>query len=592
MTESQKENFRNAYCGFIFQEYNLLPELTVGENIALPLEIKGEQDTKKRVKEILSQVDLSGYETRNITELSGGQKQRVAIARALIKEPQIIFADEPTGALDSTTGESIMQLMKGISKDKLVVVITHEREFAEKYGDRIIELADGKIVDDKVINTPAASKDANLQTAKSKVKLPFKTTFKLGGSNLRYHPVRLIVTILICIISFTVFGISWSYVTADRTYTASKAMVDVGLTETLCTKRDNATRFPISNEDYYNITEKYNLSALRTLTTELIVDDINYDNLPTYYKVKPRGFCYSSEAELAKFNLSFVGTYPTADNQIMLTGYLAEQLFYATNSGEYSASSMLNRKVSIDGEQFIITAILEDNLQNANYLSLKDTDKFTNENSTLFYNLRNRINSSYHNLIFLYDNPNGEFSAYSELVININGMSQKDLANLLKIYEDGYTYSMSNFVIDEVNSVYENVESITRIVFILAIIFCVFAVVMLIYFISQSVEDKYTTIAILRTLGLSNKQILKIFIWEGLLIGIFVFLFTLLATVIGCTALNSMLGISTFGVLQLFRIKFADIIISFACIFASSLIGGVVPIGKINKSKELDFMES
>lgn len=142
------DGYRNTYLGFVFQEYNLLPDFSVGQNIALALELQGQTKGEEAVRKILASVGLEGLENRKPSELSGGQKQRVAIARALVKDPKIILADEPTGALDSQTGEEIFALLQKLALDHLVVVVSHDRDFAERYGERIIEIADGKIVSD------------------------------------------------------------------------------------------------------------------------------------------------------------------------------------------------------------------------------------------------------------------------------------------------------------------------------------------------------------------------------------------------------------------------------------------------------------
>lgn len=147
-SQSDLDSYRNTLIGFIFQEYNILNDFSVGANIALAMQLQGKKATDEALNNILDQVDLTGYANRKPNELSGGQKQRVAIARALIKEPRIIMADEPTGALDSNTGKQVFDTLKKLSKDKLVIVVSHDREFAEFYGDRVIELADGKIISD------------------------------------------------------------------------------------------------------------------------------------------------------------------------------------------------------------------------------------------------------------------------------------------------------------------------------------------------------------------------------------------------------------------------------------------------------------
>lgn len=147
-SQSDFDSYRNTFIGFIFQEYNILNEFSVEDNIALALELQGKPKNKKAIAELLKQVDLAGYAKRKPNTLSGGQKQRIAIARALVKSPEIIMADEPTGALDSATGKQVFDTLKKLSKDKLVIIVSHDRDFAEQYGDRVIELKDGKIISD------------------------------------------------------------------------------------------------------------------------------------------------------------------------------------------------------------------------------------------------------------------------------------------------------------------------------------------------------------------------------------------------------------------------------------------------------------
>ena len=145
------DEIRNDYIGYIFQNYNLLKELSVQDNIELVLRINGitdEEEINKRVDYLLKEVGLINYNNRRADQLSGGQQQRVAFARALVKNPKVIIADEPTGNLDSKTTIEIMNIIKQISKDKLVIMVTHEQELAEFYADRIIEVANGNVISD------------------------------------------------------------------------------------------------------------------------------------------------------------------------------------------------------------------------------------------------------------------------------------------------------------------------------------------------------------------------------------------------------------------------------------------------------------
>ncbi len=184
-TQSDFDSYRNTFIGFIFQEYNILSEFTVAQNIALAMELQGKKATNEALNEILEQVDLVGYGNRKPNELSGGQKQRVAIARALIKNPEMIMADEPTGALDSNTGKQVFDTLKKLSKTKLVLIVSHDRDFAELYADRIIELKDGQILSDvSKKNIPAESKSEGVSVVDGKL-IHVKKGYKLTEKDLK-----------------------------------------------------------------------------------------------------------------------------------------------------------------------------------------------------------------------------------------------------------------------------------------------------------------------------------------------------------------------------------------------------------------------
>ena len=129
--DADYDAYRNTYLGFVFQEYNLLSEYSVKGNLELALSLQGEKGDPSLFSQALAAVNLSGYEDRRVNELSGGQRQRVAIARALIKNPKVILADEPTGALDSESSLEVLNLLKRLSEDKLVIVVSHGVSFSQ-----------------------------------------------------------------------------------------------------------------------------------------------------------------------------------------------------------------------------------------------------------------------------------------------------------------------------------------------------------------------------------------------------------------------------------------------------------------------------
>lgn len=289
-SQKQLDSYRNTYVGFIFQEYNILEEFTVGANIALAIELQGRKATEDEINSILERVDLSSYGNRKPNELSGGQKQRVAIARALVKNPEIIMADEPTGALDSETGRQVLEALKKLSADKLVIIVSHDREFAESYADRIIELSDGRVISDVTASNEKAEpengkiefngKNISLppryrlteqdreqinayleklesgaeltvcgNTAKRfaptdqkalkavspggmeliKSKLPIKSAVKIGASGLKYKKLRLVMTVLLSCIAFGLFGLSDTFGAYNHIKTCTNSIIDSGI---------------------------------------------------------------------------------------------------------------------------------------------------------------------------------------------------------------------------------------------------------------------------------------------------------------------------------------------------------------------------
>ena len=283
---SDFDSYRNTFVGFIFQEYNVLPEFTVKQNVLLASELQNNRAGVSSLDEVMETVELKGLEARKPNTLSGGQKQRVAIARALIKNPEIILADEPTGALDSVTGQAVLETLRRLSENKLVVVVSHDREFAENYADRIIELHDGKIVADRTrsestvalpekvtvledgihlrekadeellakLNELLGEKktvtitlesdgcihkngfaETDLEAIEKKTytpeesrfirsKFPLKYAIRMGASGMKCKPFRLIMTILLTTCALTAFGFFLSLMTYNSTRVLSNTL--------------------------------------------------------------------------------------------------------------------------------------------------------------------------------------------------------------------------------------------------------------------------------------------------------------------------------------------------------------------------------
>jgi len=182
------DTYRNHSVGFVFQSYNLIPHQTVLENVELALTLSGvgRQERKRRAKEALEKVGLADQLHKKPNQLSGGQMQRVAIARAIVNDPDIILADEPTGALDTKTSVQVMEILKEISRDRLVVMVTHNPELAETYSSRIVRMLDGLITDDSdPITEVSEKKPAPVKEKKKKERKPSMSLWTSFGLSLR-----------------------------------------------------------------------------------------------------------------------------------------------------------------------------------------------------------------------------------------------------------------------------------------------------------------------------------------------------------------------------------------------------------------------
>ena len=191
------DSYRNHTIGFVFQSYNLIPHQTVLANVELALTISGvsRSERRRRAKEALERVGLGNQLHKKPNQMSGGQMQRVAIARALINDPDILLADEPTGALDSDTSLQVMELLGEVAKDRLVVMVTHNPELAEKYATRIVTLRDGKITGDSLPFDPATESNAVIEHKNmGKSSMSFFTALSLSFSNLRTKMGRTLLT--------------------------------------------------------------------------------------------------------------------------------------------------------------------------------------------------------------------------------------------------------------------------------------------------------------------------------------------------------------------------------------------------------------
>ena len=264
------DSYRNQKIGFVLQNCYLLPHLNVRDNVAVKLQISHSKakDIDVLVDEALRRVDLLDKKLDKPKALSGGQKQRVAIARALVGNPTVILADEPTGALDSKTGTSIMELLKEASKDHLVVMVTHNNEYASKYADRVIELKDGQIVNDsKPIKNEVVTNPKQLE----KVSIPGKTTLKWGLKNLIVKKFSTISIVVAAALGLTGVSLILS-VSSSVQHVFDKVQAE------------SFSKYPVSFSSYTNTDPQWDASKYPPYSDEEIViaDYSSYNKLYHY----------------------------------------------------------------------------------------------------------------------------------------------------------------------------------------------------------------------------------------------------------------------------------------------------------------------
>ena len=357
--EKDFDAFRNTYMGFIFQEYNLLENYSIEQNIKLPLELQHIKATDEEVKNALKQVDLENISKRKTNELSGGQKQRVAIARALIKNPEIILADEPTGNLDTETSEQIWNILKNLSKDKLIIVVSHDAESAQKYADRIIQIKDGSIISDNGNNDTTNTQKYNLV----KARLPFFYSFKMGVGSLGHKKLKLIFSTLLIVFSLICFGVMLSAYKSDLNTRILSLFEENGPTNVDISKYKNEINYlelrkkieSSGSQEYEELMEKYspididegfinevknktgmiwnNVYKIESPTenAEMIYPDNNQniDNMPMYYWFAMYALNDLSFMETDNLKLNnVIGEIPKKDDEIMIPSFIADCIIY------------------------------------------------------------------------------------------------------------------------------------------------------------------------------------------------------------------------------------------------------------------------
>jgi len=527
--------YRNSYIGFVFQEYNLMNNLNVYDNIALSLQLQKKPVSEEMIHNVLKEVDLMGLEKRQLDELSGGQKQRVAIARALIKDPVILLADEPTGNLDSETSTQIFELFKKLSKDKCVIVVSHDAEYAHKYADRIIELSDGHVIKD---TNPTIIDEPIVIPEKHRAKLPFSLIWKMSFGNILNNKLRLLVTCII--VSFLTAVLSTVYTSLYVSNNVTKDLMDLSKQEHLLLIEPVPFQSDIilqpSAEYLYNRKLSSDvLIKVREMTidnhaylyhkTQIMLDndwvkvsDLDID-LSDYTQLESDLIPKPNQDLLEAIQTSYLSFVSTPSDSVLLEDLIgrAPNDRYEVVVSNYLAEILLTKYSNLSSiEEFVEKEVW---ITFKDKMKLKLVGVVLNE-TPLLRSDTTILNTSFTNL---YVHPTfSRMNPYptSQISYGVKISDDTDVRKLIKDYKTIGTFTILPRYTDALNR-YTRYE-LTLIMGLLVPLIGYFMIVFLGNYIASSILFRKKQIGILRALGCEVNEMNKIFLIEAFLIGVFI----------------------------------------------------------------------
>lgn len=427
-TEKDFEDYRRKYIANIFQSFNLVNSYTVYQNIELVMLLNGykKRNVKKKILDIIDQVGLTKFKNTKVSKLSGGQKQRVAIARAMVKDTPIIVADEPTGNLDSKSANEVIEILKKVAKDKLVVMVTHNIEQVEKYATRIIKMNDGRIIENTELKKIKDEPNVDEMGYKNisifdKYRLGIRNTFNILPKFLLLFAVFFFISAAV-LTEYASFQLSEEEKVNDG---YSIAFRDLSENRIIINKKD---RTPFSNEDYEKIKQLPNIEYI-------VEDDVFLDTGVAISKDDKSFFGYLRNINVLKGGVD-LGRMPENKNEIVLR--VNKEHFYI----QEAIDEVLNKTYSVlKSEQ--LNSYTDEKVMELTIVGIKYTED-ENEYDVLYYAsgeilslLRSEINKNYSNIKIFTNNK------YEEYRVEASKYVEKGKA----IVDDELKYQFKNYKI-------------------------------------------------------------------------------------------------------------------------------------------------
>lgn len=409
-TEKEYEIYRKKYVGNIFQNFNLVNSYTVYQNIELVLLLSGKnkKDIKDEIISLIKQVDLYKYRNRKVSKLSGGQKQRVAIARALAMNTPIILADEPTGNLDKKSSESVLKLLHDISKDKLVIIVTHNYDQIEKYVTRKITMHDGRVLEDKKVREYETVTDIR-ENKFSDIKWINKIC--LGVRNAFNIPSKLFL--VIAVYFFMVMSIFFAYSSFKKyEYQLSLDGISMFFSNTsdkrIVIKKKNKSN--ITEDDYKKIINLSNVD-------DVIKNDLYLDERVTLHDSDYAFYLYGTVLNSSSIDKVNYGVLPKDEDEVVIG--LDKNSYYLENNSERILNKTYTMEVS--GREFVKLKVVGVKIQDDNVANNYYSESVIYITDALQDKLNDELNRSYSDLTYKFGDIKGESylgSIFNEILLS------------------------------------------------------------------------------------------------------------------------------------------------------------------------------
>lgn len=551
--------YHQHHTGFIYQNYNLINSMNVEDNINL---------LSNNKLNILKSLRIEKYKKVKVNKLSGGEQQRVSIGRAIVNNPSILLCDEPTGALDSKTGDSIMKVLKRISKKKLVIMVTHDEKLANLYSDRIIRLKDGEIIDDTCV---LSIKNETPTYYKGKFKIKFSKILKIVLNNIKIKYKRNILMILAFSIGLLalscVLGISNGFTRSlDNAEKNSLSEYPIYISETSTDALEELDEIFESNkrsEDYIYSIKTINKNIIDNKLFNLI------DTIDAKYKVY--NFITKDNKIITNVSNNYLdnvkllkGKKEIKDNEaLIMLDYNntidANQLrMFNLNKDKYSLAELLNKKIKMNNQKYKIVGIIKNT-----------EDSVMSDNSGIIIN--ERIGIPYSISIYPKDYFNKE-NIISTLK-NKTNVKFTDYANSIK--------SLSKTIMNGISTILITFSLISLIVSTIMI-----SIVTMI-----SIMERTKEIGIYKSLGASNKYIKEIFILENILISLVSATLSIIIEFAISMPINKLIYELT-DLSNVMVLSNNNILIIYILSIIFSLIGSIIPLNRINKVNIADTLKN